>query len=277
MMSTIRTFFWHDRIKKRWKLYWDRCYRRQAWNDFVYGNSGDIFTLDVIAHFYPGMVPANASQGPRILCVGSIAHKVTAGDVLSGIGCKTAQLPLIDPALVHVHALRGPISYDIFKAAGYDVSKVKFLADPGLLIGQMVSEHRPTPGRVIFIPHYRERQTILKKVPKGMRVVDIDNPPLKIAFEIQSAECIYSSSLHGIIFAHALGRPAVFVRPETPEPMLKYDDYFLSVGIHPLKPLDSIADANVAKTPTSPPTLSISVREITFPSAPQLQAYGVII
>lgn len=53
-MSTIRTYFWHDRIKGRWKLYRDRYLLAKPWSDFVYGNSGDIFTRDALAHFYPG-------------------------------------------------------------------------------------------------------------------------------------------------------------------------------------------------------------------------------
>jgi pyruvyltransferase len=275
-MSTIRTFFWHDRVKSRSKLYWDRHCRGKPWNDFLHGNAGDVFTRDVLSHFYPDARPVNLPEGPRILCVGSIAHKVKPGDVLCGIGCKTAVLPAVSPQSIYIHALRGPISHDIFKAAGYDVSGVRFLADPGLLISEMVPEQGATKGNVIFIPHYRERELISRKVPSGMRIVDIDNPPLFVAGEIQRAECVYSSSLHGIIFAHALKRPCVFVRPATEESSLKFEDYFLSVGINPPTPLDSIADAKPGGGPISPARLSIDVRQIEFPSAAQLTACGVI-
>ena len=191
-MKAIRTFFWHDRVKSRRKLVWDRYVHRKPWNDFVYGNSGDIFTRNVLAHFYPNATLKNTLNGPRILCVGSIGHKLAAGDVLSGIGCKSANLPPFNGELIHIHALRGPISYDAFKAARYDVSQVRFLADPGLLIGLMVPSRLPTKGRVIFIPHYRERKQIFGKVPKTINLVDIDNPPLRLALEIQRAECVYS-------------------------------------------------------------------------------------
>ena len=97
-----------------------------------------------------------------------------------------------------------------------------------------------------------------------------------VAKQIQKAECVYSSSLHGIIFAHSLGRPCVFVRPMTKEPMLKYEDYFLSVGLSPPKPLDSIADADFATSPTSPPTLSVDLNQIVFPAEAELIARGII-
>ncbi len=275
-MSTIRTYFWHDRIKGRWKLYRDRYLLAKPWSDFVYGNSGDIFTRDALAHFYPGTTPVNVAVGPRILCVGSIAHKMSAGDVLCGVGCKSAKLPETQTKEVHIHALRGPISYELFKTAGYDVSQVRFLADPGLLIASMVPDSAPTSGHVVFIPHYRERKSIRKKVPKGIHVLDIDNSPYRIARQIQRAECVYSSSLHGIIFAHALGRPCVFVRPATEEPLLKFEDYYLAVGLRPPKPLDSIADAKLASAPTSPAILCVDANQIIFPAADALKERGII-
>jgi hypothetical protein len=180
------------------------------------------------------------------------------------------------PDAVSVRALRGPISYDIFKAAGYDMSGVRFLADPGILIGAMVPDRPPSKGRVVFVPHYRERKSIRRKVPRGIIVIDIDAPPLRLAQQLQRAECVYASSLHGIIFAHALGRPCVFVRPATDEPLLKFEDYFLSVGINPPKPLESIADAKLSVAPVSPAVLSIDPRKIVFPSVAELTAHGII-
>jgi len=275
-MSTIRTYFWHARVRSRWKFYWNRYLRRRARTDFLYGNAGDIFARDVLEHFYPGLTPLNTAEGPRILCIGSIGHRIAAGDLVCGIGCKSYELPCVEPDTVSIHALRGPISYDIFKAAGYDVSGVRFLADPGLLIGTMVSDHPPSKGRVVFVPHYRERDAIRGKVPPGVAVIDIDTPPLRLARQLQRAECVYASSLHGIIFAHALGRPCVFVRPATQEPLLKFEDYFLSVGITPPKPLESIADARISAAPVSPAVLSIDPRKIVFPSVAQLEARRII-
>ena len=275
-MSTIRTYFWHNRIKTRWKLYRDRYFSAKPWTDFVYGNSGDIFTRDALTYFYPDTTPVNVNEGPRILCVGSIVHKMLPGDVLCGVGCKSAKLPAVHTKEVYIHALRGPISYELFKTAGYDVSQVRFLADPGLLIAKMVPDRAPSSGRVIFIPHYRERKLIRKKVPRGIHILDIDNSPLRIARQIQRAECVYSSSLHGIIFAHAIGRPCVFVRPATEEPLLKFEDYYLSVGLMPPKPLDSIADAKLTTAPTSPAILSLDPNQITFPDTNWLKERGII-
>jgi pyruvyltransferase len=275
-MSTIQTFFWHDRVRRPFKVYWDRYLHDKPWNDFVFGNAGDIFTRNVLTHFYPGTKPLNTSAGPRILCVGSISHKLQAGDILSGIGCASTEVPTVSADKIHIHALRGPISFHIFKAAGYDVSQVRFLADPGLLIGRMVPRRSAIKGQVAFVPHYRERKEVRNKIPRSIRLIDVDSPPLRLAKQLQRAECVYSSSLHGIIFAHSLGRPCVFVRPQTKEPLLKYEDYFLSVGLSPPTPLDSIADADFASAPTSPPALSVDLTRIVFPDEEELKSRGIL-
>jgi len=66
------------------------------------------------------------------------------------------------------------------------------------------------------------------------------------------------------------------VRPATEEPLFKYEDYFLSVGLIPPKPLDAISDANFANTPTSPAILSFDISQVVFPAEAQLQALGII-
>src|SRR5690606_38420197 len=117
-----------------------------------------------------------------------------------------------------VVGVRGPITYDAFKATGHDVSGVRFLKDPGLLIRFLAGPEPAVPqaGRVIFIPHYRERH-LYKSLPKGITLVDIDAEPLELARTIREANLVYASSLHGIIFAHALERPCVWVKPQTEE------------------------------------------------------------
>ncbi|MBK5940359.1 polysaccharide pyruvyl transferase family protein [Halochromatium roseum] len=274
--AMIKTFYWHERIKSRPRLVLDRVIRKRPWNDFRYGNAGDIFAINILNTFYPGLPVTNLTNAPRILCVGSIGHNLQPGDVACGIGCRTSELPKVQKESAYIHALRGPISLDIFRKAGYDVSTVKFLADPGLLIAKYSSERSSIAGRVIFIPHYRERDRFARNLPKGIRYVDIDNPPHLLAKAIMKAECVYSSSLHGIIFAHALGRPCVFVKPSTKEPLLKFEDYYLSMGLCFPRPLDSIFDADYLAAPTSPVELSVKSSEIVFPPFSFLANRGII-
>lgn len=275
-MSIIRTYYWHDRVRSKLRLLIDRKIRNRPWTDFAHGNAGDVFAKDLLARAYPALTPKNTSTGSRILCVGSIGHRVNSGDVLCGVGCKTTDLASPDHASVYVHALRGPISLEAFRKAGFDTSTVKFLADPGLLIGCMVPERPAKTGKVIFIPHYRERKEVMARIPAGIDFVDIDAPPLAVAAAIQEAECVFASSLHGVIFSHALGRPCVLVRPATVEPILKYKDYYASVGLDLPTPLASIEEADLATAPVSPARLGIDINDIVFPDEELLKERGII-
>ncbi len=277
-LNTLRTFYWHDRVVGRFTA-WRRRHiqrRQSAWRDFATGNAGDIFAVNIIKYFYPGLQPENCSTGPRLLCVGSIGHKVENGDVLCGVGSKEVLArPEVSRDSVLVHALRGPISHQILEKDGFDTSAVAWYGDPGLIISELLEPCDPQKGRVIFVPHYRERGDVASILPKGIEVVDIDADPLVVGRKIQQAELVYSSSLHGIIFAHALGRPVKMVVPATEEPLSKFEDYYLGVGLKMPTPLGSIADANFTSAPNSPATLSVAAQDLVFPDLEVLRSRGI--
>jgi hypothetical protein len=271
----IRTYFWNDRVYSRTKIWLRRHFQRKQWHDFCVGNVGDIFASNLIRFFYSEDYVNIETEGRRLLCIGSIAHKAKPGDVICGVGVKDVPAVVTDATVV---GLRGPLSYDRFRDAGYDLAHVRFLADPGLWIGAICGRvaHRPPCGK-IFIPHYRERQRYFVRPPRGVRMVDVDTRPEHIARKILEAELVFSSSLHGVIFAHALGRPCVWVAPQTKEPMLKFHDYFLSVGLGQPRPADNIDDALKAPTPVSPVAVGNQLRSVTFPSMNTLQQLGIAV
>lgn len=277
-MKTVRTFYWHDRVKGPLKLFIRRRIQRKpaAWREFAVGNAGDIFARNLVQHFYAGATALNTDAGPRLLGVGSIAHKMQPGDILCGIGSKGVPFPDIDPGSVLIHALRGPLTERYLTQAGYDTSKIQWFGDPGLTIASMLPPRQPKPGRVIFIPHYRELQQVRKVLPQGVQIVQIDADPFHVGRQIQRAELVYSSSLHGIVFAHALGRPVVMVKPATEEPLSKFHDYHLGVGLAEPVPLDSIEEVDFKTAPTSPATLSVSPDDIVFPPAELLQERDIL-
>jgi hypothetical protein len=63
-------------------------------------------------------------------------------------------------------------------------------------------------------------------------VIDLCQTVEKVVADITSCDCIFSSSLHGLIVAHAYGIPAVWIRPGGPimGDDVKFHDYFASVG-----------------------------------------------
>jgi pyruvyltransferase len=270
----VRTFYWHSRVIGGARLLRQRVLRRDTSHLFRKGNAGDIYNVDVIRRTY-GTDAVNVSDdGRRLLLIGSTAHNVRDGDVVCGIGTKGVPIPSAADAKCLVLAVRGPITLEAFAAAGHDTGSVRSQLDPGLLIRFDVAPRPPVSGRVGLLPHYRERTQYRGRVPKGMQLIDIDNDPVAVARKIQDVELLYTSSLHGMIFAHALGRPCVLIRPLTPEGELKYQDYMASVGLtwRPWVPLD---DARRSPSPTSPVDLEYQPADFALPTIETLRTLGV--
>lgn len=271
----IKMFYWKKRILPRLPLAVAQKFSKRAWNYFGVGNAGDLVNETIAEKYYSGTEVVIKDFGPRLLCVGSVAQYIESGDLVCGIGCRDDTIK--KRPNVEVVGLRGPISYDIFKRAGYDLSNVKFLADPGLLAGSLYPQTSAIPNRTIFVPHYRERLAARKIMPKGIKFVDIDCSPEHLAKEIMEAEFVYTSSLHGMVFAHALGRPCLLTKPMTNEPMLKYDDYFLSINSNLPEQLFFIDEVANIRKQDSPKSVSGPTSEIQMPNLETLIKRNVIV
>lgn len=274
----VRTFYWEDHIISRPEYLVRKIMGKVNNSQFVYGNAGDIYARDLLSRQYDVNVKNVTNEGKRLLCVGSIAHRALSGDVLCGVGVKNPNLILSlerkEDTLIY--GLRGPLSYDILKRAGFDVTTVKFLYDPGLLI-KFVHPTAKQPTGISFIPHYRERYDFRNKLPKGIRLIDIDNHPHTVAKEICASKLVYSSSLHGIIFSHALGIPCIYVKPQTNESEFKFIDYYESVNLTYKKPLSSIFDADFKRDSDTPADVNVELSDFQFPSVQELKEWEVII
>ncbi len=251
---------------------------RQPNQYFVYGNEGDIFARELLIYLYNQNVNNIGFEGKRLLCVGSIAHRALPGDILCGVGVKNkGMVPPPASENIKIYGLRGPLSLEAFKHAGYDVNNIKFLYAPGLLISYLLSEQdlSISPTQVSFIPHYRERNLFRKKLKKGIKMIDIDNHPVTVAKQIKASKLVYSSSLHGIIFSHALGIPCIYIKPQTDESEFKFIDYYESVNIAYKKPLSSISDADFRRDSDTPAAVNVTLQDFNFPDLEVLRKLGI--
>lgn len=266
-MSAVRTLFW-DGTRWLWKRPWRRPRLRV-------GNAGDIFTLDLVRSTY-GVPGVSRPTGPRLLLVGSIAHVAQPNDIVCGIGVKHEEFPLDHLRGARILGVRGPRTLDLLERAGLDTGELRFQFDPGMLAERFVSGSAPEPSGRIFIPHYREHPMHLGRMPSGVRLVSIDARPVDLLDEIQAADVVYTSSLHGVIFAHALGRPVVLVAPQTDEPIFKYMDHFASLGLVWKQPFADIDSALRAAAPISPVDVGLDLDAFVPPTLDELRTAGVI-
>lgn len=131
------------------------------------------------------------------------------------------------------HAVRGPITRNKVIAAGGKCPKV--YGDPALLLPMF---YRPTVEKKYqhgIIPHYVDYEAVkLQMQGTGVKVLNIIGSDIH-AFIDSMLECekIVSSSLHGVITAHAYGLDAVWVKfsDKLNGDGSKFNDYAQSVGI----------------------------------------------
>lgn len=114
-------------------------------------------------------------------------------------------------------------------------------ADPGLLADIWVRQNREIDKEYIIglLPHQidlgtpevSELYSLLSDRTSGrVKLISSRQPPSVVAQEIVSCECILSSSLHGIIFADALGVRRARIKFQAQLDDFKFKDYFSSVA-----------------------------------------------
>lgn len=124
------------------------------------------------------------------------------------------------PQRLRFHAVRGPLSRG--KIAG----DVPALGDPALLLPLIWA---PPAGRrcaVAVVPHFATHADFVARfagaLPRHWTIVDLLGDPQTVTSEIAAADCVVSSSLHGLIVADAYGVP---LRRMVAGPQIKGDGF----------------------------------------------------
>jgi pyruvyltransferase len=139
--------------------------------------------------------------------IGSIAKIVQSRHTVMGSGIMTA-----DPRLCKDARwlwCRGPRTRQAVLANGGACPMI--YGDPALLLPKFVA---PTEKKysIGITPHYIDYQQVKNQYAQYKVINLLDKNPLTIVSEITQCEKIISSSLHGIITAHAYGIPAAWVK-----------------------------------------------------------------
>ena len=187
-------------------------------------NAGDYFgkwLLEQIGYkcFY-------SEEAPDIITCGSIlATKSWKGHPYiwgSGFHNETDTPKYTD----NIYAVRGRLTYNKLNNQNKDIA----LGDPGLLASYF---YKPTTSKKYkfgIVPHYVDFDE-LKKYYKDLNVPIIDMRTENIEEllnKINECEFIFSSSLHGIIFSHSLGIPAIHIENKElfSKNNFKFKDYY---------------------------------------------------
>lgn len=157
----------------------------------------------------------------EIVTIGSVLQGLPDGWAGTVLGSGRLRAGIVNLSRARVLAVRGPLS-----APDLEVP----YGDPALLLPLMLP--RPTSKfDVVAVPHWSD--TELSACYPEAHVVDVTADPMTVVAEIASARRVITSSLHGMIVAHAYGIPAqarMCPRVQAEGGSFKWWDYADSVG-----------------------------------------------
>ena len=193
------------------------------------GNFGDILTPAILNYFNVNYTFVKNYKEADAICVGSIARRAGSGTKVFGSGIISKKDKLAPDA--DWKFVRGPYTRKRIKELGGDCPEI--YGDPGLLLPLLVS---PSTKKydVGIVPHNVDFEFVSKKY-NGYNLIGLGTQNYKnVVNKITECHSIISSSLHGIICAHAYGIPAAWVKSNAnlKGDDIKFHDYFASINLN---------------------------------------------
>lgn len=205
------------------------------------GNFGDALSPYIVEKV-SGKPPRLAPRNAGVLAIGSIIKFAGAKTRVWGSG--TARMEDRLAADAEYTAVRGPLTRASVLRNGGICPEV--LGDPALLLPRLYTP-KPTGDRhrVGIIRHVQDRgQRVVLDGIKEISIARVGHDEIeRFIDEVASCETLLSTSLHGLITAHAYGIPARWCTfgsavSAIPGDGTKFEDYFRSVGLRSQQPLD---------------------------------------
>lgn len=206
------------------------------WQDIL--NFGDWIGPEIFA-FRTNSLPIYAPVYKRPSCstvnvtVGSILTGITISDVATvwGSGILDSRTSFAKPR--EIRAVRGPLTRQRCIDQGYPCPDI--YGDPGLLVSDIYSECDAAAAADIgIIPHFQDIETATKYFGNrdDVKIIDVRRSVKAVVSDILGCRLILSSSMHGLIVAHAFGRRALHVEfdHKIPGDGTKFHDYYMSLG-----------------------------------------------
>lgn len=194
------------------------------------GNFGDVLTPIIFAHY--GIKHEWATLGyADAISTGSIIRLAGDGVHVYGSGA-ISHKDRINPKAVY-HWVRGPLTAELVRK--HEGNCPDIYGDPAMLLPRVFKRTVQPTKEVGIFPHYVDLGNCQGEVISPLQ------RPAKVLQKLWQYERIISSSLHGIIAAHAYGIPAAWVKlgGKLTGDDIKFHDHAMSVGL-PEMPLSTI-------------------------------------
>jgi hypothetical protein len=183
---------------------------------------------------------------PVLMVTGSIISDEVDGSVVWGCGFANCMERV--PDIGRVCAVRGPKTREKLLAYGVDCPNV--VGDPAILMPRFLPAAPEKKHHLAIIPHFVDYEAAKAAYGEvdGVQVVRLEDSVEDVVRQITECRMAVSSSLHGIIAAHAYGLPCLWVKfsNKVLGCGFKFHDYFASGGLPMVNPVDLSAMPDIA-------------------------------
>lgn len=195
------------------------------WDD--YPNFGDDLNRVLAIEF--GFTPIKvAAKYADVVIIGSVLDMVPdnfKGTIL-GAGFRSGG-PKRVMKDARILAVRGHLTADRLSIS----SALPVLGDPGLLVSKFAQRKSPR-FEIGLVPHFTDLKSpnfkaLERRFGKNCKIIDPRQSGSAVVHQISECKSIFSSSLHGLVTADALGIPSRWIHLSEKEiPAFKFHDYY---------------------------------------------------
>jgi len=226
--KTIRLFWWNEKIIQGKS--------KENYGDVLGKYLVEKISGKKVVFAWPKKKSIISFYKPIYVTIGSIIHNANHKCIVWGSGIINQEINVKKATFL---AVRGPQTRKYLLNFGYSVPEI--YGDPALLLPLFFNPKVEKKFKIGIVPHYNDYALVKDWYTNHKDIVVIDMMTNNVeAKTIEFLECekIISSSLHGVIIAHAYGIPAVWQKFSNKVfgDDIKYQDYFESVGLNSYKP-----------------------------------------
>ena len=226
--NRIRLFWWNE-IKIQGKS-------KENYGDLLGKYLVERISCKKVTYAWPNRWSINDILSPIYVTIGSILPHVNNKCIVWGSGIISQDIFTKKAIFL---AVRGPKTRQHLLNLGYDVPEI--YGDPALLLPRYYKPKVKKTYEFGVIAHYRDFEFVKNfyREQKCVCLIQMTTNDIELKTnEILSCKKIISSSLHGLIVAHAYGIPAIWQKfsDNIFGDDIKYIDYFESVKLPTYKP-----------------------------------------
>ena len=192
-------------------------------------NFGDLLTPYILDYFDIKYKHTKIDDAD-LLCIGSIARRAKDNTIVLGSGMINGRKEKLNPKADY-RFVRGPYTRQRILDNGGKCPPI--YGDAALLLPYICPAEKKEYS-VGIVPHFVDHEYVNKKYPNYHIINVVNDNPLEVAKEISKCSTIISSSLHGIIAAHAYGIPAAWVKfsDKIKGDGVKFDDHYAALELN---------------------------------------------